>query len=84
MTTEGPIRSDPLKSDPLKSDPLKIDSRQWVADHIGRVLGMLLGVLAVLALAFFAALGFQPALYILVFIVAGVVLIVGGGMIHRA
>ena len=67
-----------------KAAPHEINSRRWIADHIGRVLGTLLGFFAVVVLALFAALGFHPALYILVFVIAGFVLIVGGGMIHRA
>ena len=69
---------------PLQTKPREISSRQWLFDHIGRVLGIFLGLITVVVLALFAALGFHPALYILVFIVAGFVLIVGGGMIHRA
>lgn len=69
---------------PGKTEHREISSRQWLADHIGRVLGVFLGLIAIMVLALFAALGFHPALYILVFIVAGIVLIVGGGMIHRA
>ena len=67
-----------------KTEPREISARQWLVDHIGRVLGIFLGLVTVAVLALFAALGFHPALFILVFIVAGLVLIVGGGMIHRA
>ena len=69
---------------PLQTEPREIASRRWLVEHIGRVLGLLLGLGVVAILALFAALGFHPALYILVFIIAGLVLIVGGGMIHRA
>ncbi|HUY05890.1 MAG TPA: hypothetical protein VMU99_01335 [Acidimicrobiales bacterium] len=69
---------------PTTTEPGESSSRQWVSDHIGRMLGVLLGLIGVVVLALFASLGFHPALYILVFIGAGFVLIVGGGMIHRA
>lgn len=74
MTTEAPEKTEPQES----------SSRQWLVNHIGRLLGILLGLVVLVVLAFFAALGFHPALYILIFIIAGFVLIVGGGMIHRA
>ena len=69
---------------PLLTEDREISSRKWLGEHIGRLLGVLLGIVTVVVLALSAALGFHPALYILVFIIAGLVLIVGGGMIHRA
>ena len=69
---------------PIPTEAREISSREWLGDHIGRILGILLGTVTVVVLALFASLGFRPALYILVFIIAGFVLIIGGGMIHRA
>ena len=50
---------------------------------IGIITGRILLVLAFLAMIGLAVAGFRPALYLLALLAAGVVLIVGGGKIHR-
>ena len=68
---------------PSRHDELDLTDRSWLADHVGRLLGAL-GMLAVLGLlCLLASLGFRPALFIIVFFLAGVVLIALGGKIHR-
>ena len=56
----------------------------WLYNHIGRLSGLVLVSLAMLGLAFLAAIGFTAALGILVFLFGGVVLIILGGKVHRA
>jgi hypothetical protein len=56
----------------------------WIYAHIGRLLGISGGFLTLAILIFFATLGFRPALFIIVFAIAGVLLIFGGGKIHQA
>ncbi len=51
----------------------------WLADHIGRLIALLLGTLALLVTIFLAAIGYQPALGLIVVTVAGVLLIALGG-----
>lgn len=58
--------------------------RTWLWDHIGRLAGIALGVLAFAALVFLAAIGFKPALFLIVLLVAGVVIIAVGGRIRSA
>ncbi len=54
----------------------------WLWDHAGRLAGALLGLLAFGATVFLAAIGFKPALFLVVLLVAGVVLIAVGGRIR--
>lgn len=68
---------------PPQHEEIEVGDHSWLFDHIGRLLGILGGLLAVAVLAFLASLGFRPALYIIVFFLSGVVLIVFGGKIHR-
>lgn len=56
----------------------------WLYDHIGRLTGLGLGLLVLIGLLWLAAIGFTPALAIIVFFVSGILLIIGGGKIHRA
>ncbi|HEV2362221.1 MAG TPA: hypothetical protein VGS21_11005 [Acidimicrobiales bacterium] len=51
-------------------------------DTIGRRSGVVLGVAVTGCLISLAVAGFRPALYLLVLIVTGFVLIIGGGRIH--
>lgn len=55
----------------------------WLTMHIGRVVGVAGGLVTLGALAFLAAVGFRPALYVLCFAGAGVLLIYLGGRIHK-
>lgn len=71
MTNEGPISGD-------------LAAPSWISSHVGRLLGALGGLFVIAILALFASLGFRPALYILVFFLSGLVMIILGGMIHRA
>ena len=56
----------------------------WLWDHAGRLSGIALGLLALAALVFLAAIGFRPALFLVVLLVAGVVIIAVGGRIRSA
>lgn len=47
----------------------------WLYDHIGRISGLVLGLVVVGFLAFLAAVGYEPALGVLVVVVIGVLLI---------
>ena len=58
----------------------RLARRLW--SHIGMVTGGILAAIAFAATLFLAAIGFTPALFLLVFVVAGVVLIVLGGRIR--
>jgi hypothetical protein len=78
MTNDLPTPSDSIE----EQDDL--DEGSWLYAHIGRMLGIVGGFATVGLLAFFASLGFHPALYLLLFGVAGVLLIFGGGKIHQA
>lgn len=51
----------------------------WLAGHIGRLAGGVLGLAAIAFLAFLAVLGFAPALGVLIVVVAGVAMISLGG-----
>ncbi len=53
-----------------------------VVDHIGMLTGGFLAVLAFAGLVFLAAIGFDPAAYLLVFVAAGVLIIAVGGRIR--
>ncbi len=55
--------------------------KTWLWNHIGRITGTLLGLIAIAAIAFLAAIGFKPALGFLIVIVVGITLIVVGGRI---
>jgi len=58
--------------------------REWLWNHTGRLAGLFIAMLAVAGLVFLSAIGFKPALFLLVFLVAGVVLIALGGRIRDA
>jgi hypothetical protein len=51
----------------------------WLYDHIGRLSGIVLGLIAVAFLAFLASVGYEPALGLLVVVIVGIVLIILGG-----
>ena len=61
-----------------------VGERSWLYNHIGRLSGLFLVSIAMLSLAFLAAIGVTAALGILVFLFGGVLLIVLGGKVHRA
>jgi len=56
--------------------------RQWLWDHIGRLSGAVLGLLALAGLIFLAAIGFKPALGLIAVVLIGLLLIVVGGKMH--
>lgn len=56
----------------LEREPFRI------RDHIGMILGVILGGLAVLAVVVLAVLGFEPAIGLLVVVVVGLALIALG------
>lgn|GEM_PF-1772852 len=61
-----------------------LTARSWLWDHIGRVAGITLGLLAFAGMVFLAAIGFKPALFLIVLLVAGVAIIAVGGRIRSA
>ncbi|MDA8291910.1 MAG: hypothetical protein M0Z33_09570 [Actinomycetota bacterium] len=54
----------------------------WLWDHSGRLAGLALGGGGFAAMVFLAAIGFRPALYLVVLLVAGVTVIAVGGRIR--
>jgi hypothetical protein len=56
--------------------------RQWLWEHIGRLTGLLLGLVALAFVVLLASLGWAPAYGILVVLVVGVALIALGGRMH--
>lgn len=56
--------------------------RTWLWDHSGRLAGTLLFLVAAGAMVFLAAIGFTPALYLVVLLAVGVVVIAVGGRIR--
>ena len=56
----------------------------WLWDHAGRLAGAVLGSPAFGATVFVAAIGFKPALFLVVLLVAGIVIIAVGGRIRSA
>ena len=54
----------------------------WLSDHSGRLSGTVLGLAMGGFLSFLAVIGFKPALFLLAFVVAGLVMIVVGGRIR--
>jgi len=57
---------------------------QWLWDHAGRIAGLGLGALAFAAMVFLAAIGFRPALFLVVLLVVGIAIIAVGGRIRGA
>ena len=55
---------------------------QWLWDHAGRLAGAALGVIALASMVFLAAIGFKPALYLVVLLAVGVATIAIGGRIR--
>ena len=70
MTAEAPL--------PERDVPFK----RWLWDRSGRISGVVLGLLAFAFLIFLAAVGYTPAVGLVVAIAAGVGLIVLGGRIR--
>lgn len=60
----------------------RLGRRIW--DHIGMLTGIVIAGLAVGGTVFLAAIGFAPALFLLVLIVAGLVLLIVGGRIKAS
>jgi hypothetical protein len=57
--------------------------KSWLWDHIGRLAGLCLAFVAIGFIALLAVAGYPPAIGLLVFIVAVLVILVVGGRIHR-
>lgn len=55
---------------------------RWLSDHSGRLAGAGLGLLGFSATVFLAAIGFKPAFFLVVLLVAGVLTIAVGGRIR--
>jgi hypothetical protein len=56
--------------------------KQWLWDHSGRAAGLFLVFLAFASMVFLAAIGFKPALFLVVLLVVGVATIALGGRIR--
>ena len=56
--------------------------RQWLWGHIGRLSGIVLGIVAFAFLVLLAALGWPPASALVVVVVIGVAMIAIGGRIR--
>ncbi|HUY30000.1 MAG TPA: hypothetical protein VMV02_03280 [Acidimicrobiales bacterium] len=54
----------------------------WLWAHAGRLAGIALAVVAFAAMVFLAAIGFRPALFLVVLLVTGVAVIAVGGRIR--
>jgi hypothetical protein len=53
--------------------------RSWLYNHIGRLAGIVLGLLVIAVIALLAVAGYQPATTLLVVIVSGFLIITVGG-----
>lgn len=67
-----------------RPEPGRAGGRQWLWDHIGRISGIVLGLVAFAFLVVLAALGWPPAYGLVVLVVIGVAMIVVGGRIKGA
>lgn len=54
-------------------------THSWLYDHIGRISGVVLGLIAFGFVAFLAAIGSKPALGLVIVLVVGVAMIAIGG-----
>jgi hypothetical protein len=54
----------------------------WLYNHIGRLAGLFLGLLAFAWVAFLATIGYRPAFFLLMLILAGVAMIAIGGRLR--
>lgn len=54
----------------------------WLYNHIGRISGVILGLVFIAFLAFLAVAGYEPALALLVVLVAGVLLVSLGSQLR--
>jgi VIT1/CCC1 family predicted Fe2+/Mn2+ transporter len=59
-----------------------VSNRQWLADHIGRLAGLVLGLIAVAFVVFLAFIGSKPAFGLVVVVVAGLAMIGIGGLMR--
>jgi 4-hydroxybenzoate polyprenyltransferase len=62
--------------------PNPSDERSWLYNHIGRLSGTVLGLLVMLFIALLAINGYEPAITLLVIIVAGFLMISIGGKLR--
>ena len=69
-------------ADERSGKELPMVEHSWLYDHIGRIAGMALGLIFIIALAFLAIIGFAPALFFLVLVVAGVGIIALGAQMR--
>jgi hypothetical protein len=67
----------------MTSDPAPNTREQsWLWNHIGRLAGGLLLLIAIVFIALLAIAGFRPAVGLLVFLIVAFVLIAVGGRLH--
>ncbi|MDA8289522.1 MAG: hypothetical protein M0014_13955 [Actinomycetota bacterium] len=59
-----------------------ISKRRWVWDHIGRISGIVLGLLLTAVLCLLMAAGYSAAGFLLLLVLGGMVMIAVGGRIH--
>jgi hypothetical protein len=73
--------ADSTSSEPVEAELGEPAPRRWY-DRIGIITGIVLFLLAVAGLIFLAAIGFSPALYLLVLVAVGVFLVIQGTRLH--
>jgi hypothetical protein len=64
--------------------PTMTPTKGWLWGHIGRISGIVLGVMALGVIVFLAAIGFSPAFGVLMFLLIGTALIFVGGRIKHS
>jgi hypothetical protein len=70
------------RTDQTAGEQRFVSRRRWLWDHIGRISGIVLGLLAFSFLVLLATLGWSPALTIVVVLVIGVAMIALGGRLR--
>jgi hypothetical protein len=56
-----------------------LEERSWLYNHIGRLAGIVLGLVVIAVIALLAIAGYEPATTLLVVIVSGFLIITVGG-----
>ena len=75
------MSTEPTSTGPTSTGPEV--HRSWLWNHIGRLAGFVVALIALGFVALLAVAGYAPAIGLLVFIIVVLVMIVVGGRIHR-
>lgn len=59
-----------------------VSTRRWLWDHIGRISGIVLGLIVAAVLCLLMAAGYSAAGFLLLLVLGGMVMIAVGGRIH--